>query len=71
MTTVPTAKKGEALEETREHIDQLEPAGEDFMSVAELRKLFNNVNVLIELAKKMAERVEGLEKRIEELVKGG
>lgn len=67
MTSVPTAKKGEALERTAEMLSDLEPAGGDMMSVDELKKLFHNVNILIEWAREAMERLDRLERMIEKM----
>jgi hypothetical protein len=67
MTFVPTAKKGDALQKTAELMLALDPAGDDFMNTDELKKLFNNVNILIEWARETSERLERLEDKLEEL----
>jgi hypothetical protein len=70
MTAVPTAKKGEALDRCAELMAELEPSGKDFMNVAELEKLFHNVDVLIQWARQMSEQMEILEQRLEDLIRG-
>jgi hypothetical protein len=70
MTAVAAGKKGELLEKTRDLIGNLEPASGDYMKVEELTKLFNNVNVLIDLAGKLAERLDELEDRLDILEQG-
>jgi hypothetical protein len=69
MTAVPTAKKGEALERSAELMAELEPSGKDFMSIAELEKLFHNVDVLIQWARQISEQMEIVEQRLEELIR--
>lgn len=69
MTAVAAGKKGQLLERTRELMSGLEPAGQDMMSVEELRKLFNNVNILVQLAQETAERVDQLEDLVLKLTK--
>ncbi len=64
MTAVAAGKKGELLDKTKDLITRLAPAGDDFMSVAELKKLFENMNVIIEWAKEMNERLEAIEERL-------
>lgn len=71
MTTVAAAKKGELLEKTRQMVSRLEPSGTDYLNVAELKKLFNNVNILIELVTETSERLEALEDLVRELSTGG
>jgi hypothetical protein len=73
MTVGPAAKKGEALQQTAQALSGLEPVGDDFMSVDELKKLFNNVNILIQWARENAERLERIERKISKLLpdKGG
>jgi len=69
MTAVGAAKKGEQLKRTEELISKLEPAGEDLMKVEELKKLFRNVDLLINWAKEMTERIERMEQKLDELAK--
>lgn len=67
MTAVAAGKKGQLLERTAVLISSLEPAGEDLMSVAELRKLFKNMDLLIQIIKETNERLSALERRLGEL----
>lgn len=71
MTTVAAGMSGDLLKHTAELIQKLDPSGGDFMSVSELKKLFSNVNVLIQLAEESSERLSRLEKELEKLKKGG
>jgi hypothetical protein len=70
MTAVAAGKKGEPLEKTASLIQQLEPPGKDLISVAELRRLFNNMTVFIEWAKTMSERMDRLEAALLKLTRG-
>lgn len=67
MTAVAAGKKGELLEKTAGLLKQLEPTGKDLLSVAELTKLYNNMNVLIEWARTMSERMDRLEAALAKL----
>ena len=67
MTAVAAGKKGDLLEQTEHLVHQLEPSSEDFMSVDELKKLFNNVNLLIRLMRSLSERIDKMEEDIEKL----
>ncbi len=67
MTAVACGKKGELLQKTAELMDQLEPASEDVMNVAELKKLFRNVDVLSRWAKEITERLCEIEEMLAEL----
>ncbi len=69
FAAVAAAKKGEMLKATEDKLSALEPAECDFMSVDELRKLFDNVNLLVQWVKETSERIAKLEKKVEELGK--
>jgi len=66
---VAAGKKGQLLEQTEKLMEQLEPVGDDFMSTDELRKLFNNVNLLMDISRENSERIARLEQLFEELMK--
>lgn len=68
MTAVAAAKKGDPLKKTEELIQDLEPAEGDFMSVDELKKLVNNVQILIEWTKGAADRLDRIEQSLEKLI---
>ena len=70
MTAVAAGKKGELLHKTESLLQRLEPTGKDLLSVAELTRLYNNMNVLIEWARTMTERLDRLERAIEKLQPG-
>jgi hypothetical protein len=69
MTVAPAAKKGDALQKTAQALSGLSPIGDDFMSIDELKKLFNNVSVLTQWAQEAQERMEKIERRLDELLK--
>ena len=55
------------LDETRRALAQLEKMGEDFMSTDELKKLFQNVNLMIDLLHQAVSRLERLEQKLKEM----
>jgi|GEM_PF-3683587 len=67
FAAVAAAKKGDMLKTTEDRLSGLEPAECDFMSVDELKKLFENVNLLIQWVKETSERIAELEKKVDEL----
>jgi hypothetical protein len=69
MTAVAAGKKGSLLEQTESLMSKLEPTGDDFLSVDEMRKLFINVNTLADLVCESAKRIDELEKKLEQLEK--
>ncbi|MFO8057377.1 MAG: hypothetical protein R6V10_08790, partial [bacterium] len=69
FAAVAAAKKGEMLKSAEDKLSELEHAEGDFMNVDELKKLFDNVNLLIQWVKETSERLEKLEKKVEALEK--
>lgn len=69
FAAVAAAKKGEMLKSAEDKLSELEHAEGDFMNVDELKKLFDNVNLLIQWVKETSERLEKLERKVEALAK--
>ena len=65
---VGAAKKGAALEQVAHELEGLEPMGDDFMSIEEMKKLFGNVNAIMESIPRVCKRLDRLE---EALAKAG
>lgn len=64
FVAVGAAKTGPALEEVAQELEGLEPMGDDFMSIAEMKKLFQNVNQLIDTVQKFSRRLDEMEKAL-------
>ena len=65
---VGAAKKGAALEQVAHELEGLQPMGNDFMSIEEMKKLFGNVNAILESIPRLCKRLDRLE---EALAKAG
>lgn len=68
ISSVQAALEKEKLEWTQEQLKKLTKMGDDFMNTLELKKLFQNVNIMIELLKKLNARIDELEKRLEKKI---
>jgi hypothetical protein len=68
LVAVSAAKKGAALEQIAHELEDLEPMGDDFMSIEEMKKLFGNVNAMMEAIQRLCQRIDRLE---EALAKAG
>lgn len=64
--SVAAVKDEEKLDQTGEILQQLEKMGDDFLSADEMKKLFQNVNLMIELLNKTLSRIEQLERKLRE-----
>lgn len=68
LKAVGAAKKGAGLEQVAHELEDLEPMGDDFMSIKEMKKLFGNVNAIMEAIQRLCQRIDRLE---EALAKAG
>lgn len=68
LVAVGAAKKGAGLEQVAHELEDLEPMGNDFMSIEEMKKLFGNVNAIMEAIQRLCKRIDRLE---EALAKAG
>lgn len=64
LLAVGAAKKGAGLEEVAHELEGLEPMGDDFMSIQEMKKLFGNVNAIIEAIPRLCQRIDRLEEAL-------
>ena len=67
LQSLAVAREEEKLDQTRKALAQLEKMGEDFMSTEELKKLFQNVNLIIDLLHQAVARLERLEQKLKEM----
>jgi hypothetical protein len=66
LKTVAAPKEEEKLEETEASLTQLEKMGGDLLSVAEIKKLFKNMNTMIDLLTLAMVRLDSLEKKLKD-----
>jgi len=64
--SVAAVKEEEKVDQTGEILSQLEKMGEDYLSSQEMKKLFQNVNLMIDLINKALVRMEQLERKLKE-----
>jgi len=67
LQSLVASREEEKLDQTRKALAQLEKMGEDFMSTEELKKLFQNVNLIIDLLYQAVARLERLEQKLKEM----
>ncbi len=64
--SVAAVKEEEKVDQTGEILVQLEKMGDDYLSSQEMKKLFQNVNLIIDLINKALVRMEQLERKLKE-----
>ncbi len=66
MAAVTAVKEEDKIDQTGEILLQLEKMGDDFLSAAEMKKLFSNVNLMIDLINKALRRLDQLERKLKD-----
>jgi len=64
--SVAVAPEEEKLAQTQTSMAQLEKMGGDLLSTKEIKKLFQNVNIIIDLLYEMEERIKRLERALKD-----
>ena len=64
MASVKAVKESDQLDQTGEILMQLEKMGDDFLSAEEMKKLFQNVNRMIDLINRSMSRLDRLEQKL-------
>jgi len=64
--SVAVAREEEKLAQTQTSMAQLEKMGGDLLSTKEIKKLFQNVNIIIDLLYEMEERIKRLERALKD-----
>jgi len=66
LKSYAAAKEDGQLDETEASLTQLEKMGGDLLSVAEVRKLFRNMNTMIDLLTLAMVRLDAMERKLQE-----
>ena len=66
LKTVAASREEEKLDQTEDSLTQLEKMGGDFMSVKEIKKLFSNMNIMIDMLTLAMVRLDKIERQLKE-----
>ena len=66
LKTLAAPKPEDKLDDTEASLTQLEKMGGDLLSIAEVKKLFRNMNTMINLLTLAMVRLDSLEKKIKD-----
>jgi len=66
LKSFAAAKEPDKLDETEESLTQLEKMTGDFMSITEVKKLFKNMNLMIDMLNEFLVRLERMERKLKE-----
>jgi hypothetical protein len=64
LKSLAASKGEEELDETEESLTQLEKMTDDFMSVNEMKKLYKNMNLMIDMLNLFMVRLDALERKL-------
>ena len=64
LKSLAAPKEAEKLDETEESITQLEKMTDDFMSVKEMKKLYKNMNLMIDMLNLFMVRLDAIERQL-------
>jgi hypothetical protein len=64
LKSLAATKEDEELDETEESLTQLEKMTDDFMSVKEVKKLYKNMNLMIDMLNLFMVRLDAIERRL-------
>jgi len=64
LKSLAAAKGEEKLDETEESLTQLEKMTDDFMSVKEMKKLYKNMNLMIDMLNLFMVRLDAIERQL-------
>jgi hypothetical protein len=64
LKSLAATKEAEKLDETEESLTQLEKMTDDFMSVKEVKKLYKNMNLMIDMLNLFMVRLDSIERQL-------